>query len=60
MLPKRALVAFFGGSFMAAVSGDGIWTSVILAAVAGVWLVLMLAVREWVKRREAARNLQVD
>lgn len=45
---------------MAAVSGDGVWTSVILAAVAGVWLVLMLAVREWVKRREAARNLSVD
>lgn len=60
VLPKTALVAFFGGSFMAAVSGDGVWTSVILAAVAGVWLVLMLAVREWVKRREAARNLSVD
>ncbi len=60
VLPKTALVAFFGGSFMAAVSGDGVWTSVILAAVAAVWLVLMLAVREWVKRREAARNLSVD
>jgi uncharacterized membrane protein YdjX (TVP38/TMEM64 family) len=60
VLPKTALVAFFGGSFMAAVSGDGVWTSVILAAVAGVWLVLMLAVREWVKRREAARNLSID
>jgi len=60
VLPKTALVAFFGGSFMAAVSGDGVWTSVILAAVAGVWLVLMLAVREWVKRREAARGLSVD
>lgn len=60
VLPKTALVAFFGGSFMAAVSGDGVWTSVILAAVAAVWLVLMLAVREWVKRREAARGLSVD
>lgn len=60
VLPKTALVAFFGGSFMAAVSGDGVWTSLILAAVAGVWLVLMLAVREWVKRREAARALSVD
>ncbi|AYG95717.1 TVP38/TMEM64 family protein [Brevundimonas naejangsanensis] len=57
VLPKTALVAFFGGSFMAAVSGDGVWTSLILAAVAVAWLVLMLAVREWVKRREAARNL---
>ncbi|WP_167309455.1 TVP38/TMEM64 family protein [Brevundimonas naejangsanensis] len=60
VLPKTALVAFFGGSFMAAVSGDGVWTSVILAAVAAVWLLLMLAVREWVKRREAARGLSVD
>ncbi|MNI27811.1 SNARE associated Golgi protein [compost metagenome] len=60
VLPKTALVAFFGGSFMAAVSGDGVWTSLILAAVAGVWLVLMLVVRELVKRREAARDPVVD
>ena len=53
MLPKTALVAFFGGSFMAAVSGDGVWTSLILAGVAVVWLAIMLAVREIVKRREA-------
>jgi uncharacterized membrane protein YdjX (TVP38/TMEM64 family) len=59
VLPKTALVAFFGGSFMAAVSGDGVWTSLILAAVACVWLVLMLAVRELVKRREAARNVDL-
>jgi uncharacterized membrane protein YdjX (TVP38/TMEM64 family) len=56
VLPKTALVAFFGGSFMTAVSGDGIWTSLILAGVAVVWLALMLAVREIVKRREAARG----
>ncbi|CAL1692027.1 hypothetical protein MMB232_02183 [Brevundimonas subvibrioides] len=52
VLPKTALVAFFGGSFMSAVRGDGVWTSVILAGVAVVWLALMLAVRELVKRRE--------
>lgn len=52
VLPKTALVAFFGGSFMSAVSGDGVWTSVILAAVAIAWLVVMLGVREVVKRRE--------
>jgi uncharacterized membrane protein YdjX (TVP38/TMEM64 family) len=52
VLPKTALVAFFGGSFMSAVRGDGIWTSAILAGVAVVWLGLMLAVREIVKRRE--------
>ncbi|OGN62869.1 MAG: SNARE-like domain protein, partial [Caulobacterales bacterium RIFOXYA1_FULL_67_7] len=56
VLPKTALVAFFGGSFMTAVSGDGIWTSAILAGVALAWLALMLGVREWVKRREVARG----
>jgi uncharacterized membrane protein YdjX (TVP38/TMEM64 family) len=56
VLPKTALVAFFGGSFMTAVSGDGVWTSAILAGVALAWLALMLAVREIVRRREAARG----
>ena len=56
VLPKTALVAFFGGSFMTAVSGDGIWTSAILAGVALAWLALMLVVRELVKRRELARG----
>ena len=56
VLPKTALVAFFGGSFMTAVSGDGIWTSAILAGVALAWLTLMLLVRELVKRREIARG----
>ncbi|QTC86582.1 TVP38/TMEM64 family protein [Brevundimonas pondensis] len=60
VLPKTALVAFFGGSFMAAVSGDGVWTSLILAGVAVGWLALMMAVREVVKRREAARLSDVD
>lgn len=52
VLPKTALVAFFGGAVVSAVSGDGVWTSLILAAVAVVWLGLMLGVRELVKRRE--------
>jgi len=56
VLPKTALVAFFGGSFMSAVSGDGVWTSAILAGVAVGWLALMLGVREIVRRREAARG----
>ena len=56
VLPKTALVAFFGGSFMTAVSGDGVWTSAILAGVALAWLGLMLVVREVVRRREAARG----
>ena len=56
VLPKTALVAFFGGSVMAAVAGDGVWTSPILAGVAVVWLGLMLGVREIVRRREIARG----
>jgi len=56
VLPKTALVAFFGGSFMSAVSGDGVWTSLILAGVALVWLILMLLVRELVKPSEAGRD----
>lgn len=54
VLPKTALVAFFGGAFVTAVRGDGVWTSLILAVVAAAWLGLMLAVREFVKRRERA------
>ena len=54
VLPKTALVAFFGGAVVAAVSGDGVWTSLILAGVAIVWLGLMLGARELVKRRERA------
>ena len=56
VLPKTALVAFFGGSFMTAVSGDGVWSSAILAGVALAWMGLMLGVREWVRRREKARG----
>lgn len=52
VLPKTALVAFFGGAVVTAVSGDGVWTSLILAGIAFIWLVLMLGVRELVKRRE--------
>jgi uncharacterized membrane protein YdjX (TVP38/TMEM64 family) len=51
VLPKTALVAFFGGSFMTAVAGDGVWTSAILAAVGVAWLGLMLAARAVLERR---------
>ena len=51
VLPKTALVAFFGGSFMTAVAGDGIWTSLILAGVGAGWLALMLAARAVLERR---------
>ncbi|MDP3405541.1 MAG: VTT domain-containing protein [Brevundimonas sp.] len=54
VLPKTALVAFFGGAVVAAVSGDGVWTSLILAGIAVVWMGLMLGVRELVRRRERA------
>jgi uncharacterized membrane protein YdjX (TVP38/TMEM64 family) len=55
VLPKTALVAFFGGSVMTAVTGDGIWTSLILLATAIGWLGLVLAMRAVLERR--ARNL---
>jgi uncharacterized membrane protein YdjX (TVP38/TMEM64 family) len=51
VLPKTALVAFFGGSFMTAVSGDGVWTSAILAAIGVAWLGVMLLAREILRRR---------
>ena len=60
VLPKTALVAFFGGAVVTAVSGDGVYTTLILAAVAVVWLALMLGVRELVKRRERATGGDTD
>ena len=51
VLPKTALVAFFGGSFMTAVTGDGVWTSAILAGVGLAWLALMLGMRAVLERR---------
>ena len=57
VLPKTALVSFFGGAVVSAVSGDGVWTSLILAGVAVVWLAAMLGVRELVKRRERAAGV---
>ena len=53
VLPKTALVAFFGGAVFSAVSGDGVWHSLILAGLAIAWLALMLVVREWIRRRRA-------
>lgn len=51
VLPKTALVAFFGGAVFSAVSGDGVWHSLLLAGAAVAWLLLMLGVREWIRRR---------
>lgn len=59
VLPKTALVAFFGGSFMTAVEGDGLWSAAMLAAIGLAWLAVMLAVRELVRRRQA-RGLAAD
>lgn len=53
ILPKTALVSFFGGSFMAAVKGDGVWTSALLAGLGLVWLGMMLGVREIIRSRKA-------
>jgi uncharacterized membrane protein YdjX (TVP38/TMEM64 family) len=51
VLPKTALVAFFGGLFMTAVTGDGVWTSAILAGIGVAWLALMLGMRAVLERR---------
>ena len=51
VLPKTAVVAFFGGSFMTAVKGDGIWSSAILAGLGVAWLALMLIARGFLERR---------
>lgn len=51
VLPKTAMVAFFGGSFMTAVKGDGVWSSLVLAALAFGWLGIMLGAREIIRRR---------
>ena len=51
VLPKTGLVAFFGGSVMTAVTGDGVWTSAILAGVGVAWLALMLGMRAVLERR---------
>lgn len=52
VLPKTALVALFGGGFMTAVAGDGVWTSLILIGVGFAWLALMLVARRLLRNRE--------
>lgn len=51
VLPKTAMIAFFGGSFVTAVRGDGVWSSLILAGIAVAALLVMLGVREIIRRR---------
>lgn len=55
IIPKTALVALFGGGFMTAVAGDGVWTSLILIGVGVLWLLAMLGVRELLRRRGIVR-----
>lgn len=59
-LPKTAAIAFFGGSFLTAVKGDGVWSSAILAAIAFVWLVIMVLTKQWIRSRlrRAGSDLQ--
>lgn len=60
VLPKTALVALFGGSFMTAVAGDGVWSSAILAAVGLAALALMLVARAFVRRRKLRMHVDED
>jgi len=58
VLPKTVLVALVGSSFMTAVSGDGVWSSAIVAGIALAWLALMLLARSlWERRRRASGDL---
>lgn len=50
-LPKIAVIAFFGGSLVTAVKGDGIWSSAILAAIALGWLAVMILTKRWIRNR---------
>lgn len=51
VLPKTAVVALFGTSILTAAVGDGVWSSLIVAAIAVLWLGLMLLARGWLQRR---------
>ncbi len=55
-LPKTAVIAFFGGSLVTAVRGDGVWSSFILAALAGFWLLVMLMTKRWIVARQRSRK----
>lgn len=50
-LPKTAAIAFFGGSFVTAVKGDGVWSSAILAGIALVWLLITVLTKQWIRAR---------
>lgn len=59
VLPKTALVALFGASFLTAVSGDGVWSSAIVAGIGLAWLALMLLARHlWERRRRASGDTE--
>lgn len=51
VLPKTAVVALFGTSILTAVTGDGVWSSAIIAGIAVGWLLLMLWIRGLLQRR---------
>ena len=52
VIPKTAVIAFFGGSLMALFSGGGWMAWIALAAAAGLWIVIMLAARRLLRRPE--------
>lgn len=55
VLPKTMVVALLGTSVRTAVSGDGVWSSLIALALAAVWIAAMLVARVWLRRRTAGR-----
>jgi uncharacterized membrane protein YdjX (TVP38/TMEM64 family) len=58
IVPKIALTAFAGRQVVQALHGEGslaLWGGI--AAAAAIWIAVTLIARAWIKRREAARNL---
>jgi uncharacterized membrane protein YdjX (TVP38/TMEM64 family) len=49
IIPKTALVAFFGGSLMAILSGGGPWAIAALVAAGAAWIGFMLIARRWLR-----------
>ena len=60
VLPKTVVVALFGTSIMTAAVGDGVWSSLIIAAVAIAWLGLMLWARGLLQRRGEASETAAE
>jgi uncharacterized membrane protein YdjX (TVP38/TMEM64 family) len=60
IIPKIALTAFAGNSIVQVMRGEGGKDALILAAVAGGWLVIGWFARRWLKARETVEARNTD